>query len=55
MKFYNKNLDYTGSSNPYALIQQAGKTRRRKYSTKYKNKNKKNKTKKIKRRYRKRT
>ena len=53
MKFYNNNLDYTGSSNPYALIQNAGKTRRRKYSTKNK-KTKKTKTK-TKRRYRKRT
>ena len=42
MKFYNNNLDFTGSkyNNPYALIQQAGKrkknktyTRRKKYRT----------------------
>ena len=52
MKFYNDNLDYTGNNNPYALIQQAGKTRRKKYSKRYKSKKTKTKTK---RRYRKRT
>lgn len=50
MKFYNNNLDFTGSkyNNPYALIQKAGKSKRRKNSCK------RNKTKRSKR-YRKKT
>ena len=45
----SQNLSYTGSYNPYGLIQQAGKkrTRKQKKSNKSKKMNKSNKSKKT--------